>query len=292
MGRIVRALSDDGSALCTAIDTTDIVNELHRIHGTSATASAAAGRLATAACMMGALMKNEGDRLTLRINGGGSIGTITTVSDCWGNVKCCMDNPFADLPLNEANGKLNVGGIVGRDGYLAVIKDLGLKEPYMGQIPIVSGEIAFDITQYYAVSEQIPTVCALGVLVDTDLTIKRAGGYIIQLVPPVNEAAIDFIEENIKDMQSVTTMLEDGMTPDEIALKGLKGLGGEILDSWDAVYGCDCSRERTEKVLVALGKEELTKLAEEDPETEVCCHFCDKKYKFTREELKELISQI
>lgn len=231
MGKIVRALSADGSALCSAVDTTDIVNEIHRIHGTSATASAAAGRLATAACIMGALMKNETDRLELRINGGGKIGTITTVADYRGNVKCCMDNPFADLPLNS-KGKLDVGGIVGTDGYLSVIRDLGMKEPYVGQVPIVSGEIAIDVTQYYAVSEQIPTVCALGVLVDTDLTIKKAGGYMIQLVPPVNEAAIDFIEENIKDMQSVTKMLEDGLTPEEIALKGLKGLDGEILDSW------------------------------------------------------------
>ncbi len=292
MARIVRALSADGSALCSATDTTDIVNELHRIHGTSATASAASGRLVTAACIMGALMKNPTDRLTLRINGGGSIGTVTAVADYRGNVKCCMDNPYADLPLNPANGKLNVGGIVGTDGYLAVIKDLGMKEPYIGQIPIVNGEIALDITQYYAVSEQIPTVCALGVLVDTDLTVKKAGGYIIQLVPPVNEAAIDFIEENIKSMQSVTQMLENGLTPDEIALMGLKGLDGEILDSWDCEYYCDCSRERTEKVLVALGREELTKLAEEDPVTEVCCHFCDRKYEFTSDELLKLIKQI
>ena len=266
MGKIVRALSADGSALCSAVDTTDIVNEIHRIHGTSATASAAAGRLATAACIMGALMKNETDRLELRINGGGKIGTITTVAD--------------------------YGGIVGTDGYLSVIRDLGMKEPYVGQVPIVSGEIAIDVTQYYAVSEQIPTVCALGVLVDTDLTIKKAGGYMIQLVPPVNEAAIDFIEENIKDMQSVTKMLEDGLSPEEIALKGLKGLDGEILDSWEAQYYCDCSRERTEQVLITLGKDELAKLAEEEPVTEVCCHFCDNKYRFTSEELKELIKRI
>ena len=277
MGKIVRALSADGSALCSAIDTTDIVNEIHRIHGTSATASAAAGRLATAACIMGALMKNETDRLELRINGGGKIGTITTVADYRGNVKCCIDNPYADLPLN-AKGKLDVGGIVGTDGYLTVIRDLGMKEPYVGQVPIISGEIA--------------TVCALGVLVDTDLTIKKAGGYMIQLVPPVNEAAIDFIEENIKDMQSVTKMLEDGLTPEEIALKGLKGLDGEILDSWEAQYYCDCSRERTEQVLITLGKEELAKLADEDPVTEVCCHFCDNKYRFTSDELRELIKRI
>lgn len=287
MAKIVRALSADGSVLCSAIDTTDIVNEIHRIHDTSATASAAAGRLATAATIMGALMKNPTDRMTLRINGAGSVGTITVVADYRGNVKCSIDNPHADLPLNS-KGKLDVSGIVGKDGYLAVIKDLGMKEPYIGQIPIVSGEIAEDITAYYAVSEQIPTVCALGVLVDTDLSIKRAGGYIIQLVPPVNEAAIDFIEENIKTMQSVTTLLESGKTPEEIALLGLKGLDGEILDTWECVYACDCSRERTERVLMALGKKELLQLADEDEVTEVCCHFCDKKYHFTSDELRAL----
>ncbi len=287
MGKMVRCLSADGSVLCCAVDTTDIVSEIHRIHGTSATASAAAGRLATAASIMGGLMKSENDRLTLRINGGGSLGTLTCVADYMGNVKCCMDNPMADLPLNS-QGKLDVAGIVGTDGYLAVIKDMGLKEPYIGQIPIVSGEIAMDITQYYAVSEQIPTVCALGVLVDKDLSIKKAGGYLIQLVPPVNESAIDYIEENIKDMQSVTAMLEAGLTPEEIAMKGLKGLDGAVLDEWETVYACDCSRERTEQVLIAIGEKELNKLASEKEITEVCCHFCDKKYSFTSAELIDL----
>ncbi|MCH5323823.1 MAG: Hsp33 family molecular chaperone HslO [Eubacterium sp.] len=291
MGKIVRALSADGSVLCSAIDSTDIVRRIHEIHGTSATASAAAGRLITAASLMGALMKNESDRLTVRINGGGPVGTITTVSDYMGNVKCSIDNPLADLPPNQL-GKLDVAGIVGTDGYLTVIRDMGLKEPYAGQIPIISGEIAMDITQYYAVSEQIPTVCALGVLVDTDLSIKSAGGYIIQLVPPVNEAAIDFIEENIKDMQSVTELLTSGCTPQDIALKGLKGLDGDILDEWEAQYYCNCSRERTEQVLTAIGKTELEKLAAEQPSTELCCHFCEKKYRFTSDEIKELIKTI
>lgn len=291
MGIIARALSADGSALCFAMDSTDIVQRLHEIHKTSATASAAAGRLVTAASLMGALMKNETDRITVRINGGGPVGTITAVADYMGNVKCSIDNPFADLPPNK-QGKLDVSGIVGTDGYLAVIRDLGLKEPYAGQIPIISGEIAMDITQYYATSEQIPTVCALGVLVDTDLKIKCAGGYMIQLVPPINESAIDVIEQNIKDMQSVTELLSAGLAPEEIALKGLEGLGGDILDKWEAEYYCNCSRERTERVLAALGKEELLKLAEEQNETELCCHFCEKKYSFTSEQIRQLISRI
>ncbi len=289
MGKIVRALSADGSVLCSAINSTDIVSRIRQIHDTSATASAAAGRLITAASLMGAMMKNATDRLTVRINGGGAVGTITAVSDDMGNVKCSIDNPHADLPPND-KGKLDVAGIVGTDGYLAVIRDMGLKEPYSGQIPIISGEIAMDITQYYAVSEQIPTVCALGVLVDKDLSIKCAGGYIIQLVPPINESAIDYIEENIKDMQSVTEMLEKGLSPSDIALMGLKGLDGQILDEWEAGYYCGCSRERTERVLAALGKKELLKLAEEQPETELTCHFCDKKYRFTSEELIQIAS--
>ncbi len=296
MGKIVRALSEDGSVLCSSVDAADICNEIVRIHKPSPVATAAMGRLAAAGSLMGALMKGEDDALTLRINGGGPSGTILCVSDYMGNVRCCCDNPAADLPLKE-NGKLDVGGFVGKDGFLAVIRDLGLKEPYATQSPIVSGEIAEDITAYYAISEQIPTVCALGVLVDRDHSVKAAGGYIIQLVPPVNEAAIDFIENNIKDMQSVTQMLTEGKTPEEIALMGLKGLNGEILDSWECGYKCRCSRERTEKMLISLGKKELTQLAQESEnesgkETEICCQFCGKKYYFSKEELEKLAERI
>ena len=288
MGKLVRALSADGSVLCSSVDATDICNEIVRIHTPSPVATAAMGRLCAAGALMGALMKGEDDALTLRINGGGVGGTVVCVADYMGNVRCLCDNPQADLPL-RADGKLDVGGFVGRDGFLAVIRDLGLKEPYATQSPIVSGEIAEDITSYYAISEQIPTVCALGVLVDRDHSVKAAGGYIIQLVPPVNEAAIDFIENNIKKMQSVTQMLTDGKTPEEIALMGLEGLGGEILDSWDCGYRCTCSRERTEKMLISLGKKELVQLAEEaEGETEICCHFCGKKYYFGKSELEEL----
>lgn len=287
MGKIVRALSADGSVLCSAINSTDIVNEIFRIHQTTPVATAALGRLATAGCIMGAMLKGEDDSLTLRVNGGGPAGTMVVAADYRGNVRCYTEHPEVDLPL-KPNGKLDVSGYVGRDGFLGVVKDLGLKEPYATQVPIVSGEIAEDITSYYAVSEQIPTVCALGVLVDRDWTVKAAGGYIIQLVPPINEKAIDIIEKNIADMQSVTQMMEAGLTSEQIALKGLEGLDGEVLDSWDVSYKCKCSRERTEEMLISLGRDELNKLAAEDEETEVCCHFCDKKYYFTRDEILKL----
>lgn len=291
MGKLVRALSADGSVLCSAVDAKDICNEIVRIHTPSPVATAAMGRLCAAGSLMGALMKGEDDALTLRINGGGPGGTIVCVADYMGNVRCCCDDPSVDLPLKQS-GKLDVGGFVGNDGFLAVIRDLGLKEPYATQSPIVSGEIAEDITSYYAISEQIPTVCALGVLVDRDRSVKAAGGYIIQLVPPVNDAAIDFIEKNIAKMQSVTQMLSDGKTPEEIALMGLEGLDGEILDSWECGYKCRCSRERTERMLISLGKKELTQLAEDsEDDTEILCHFCGKKYYFSKEELKKLTAQ-
>ena len=290
MGKIVRALSADGSVLCSAVNSTDIVNEIHRLHNTSPVASAALGRLSTAGCIMGAMLKGQDDRLTLRMNGGGPAGNLIVCADYMGNVKCCADNCQAELPL-KANGKLDVSGYVGSDGFLGVIKDLGLKEPYATQIPIVSGEIAEDITNYYAVSEQIPTVCALGVLVERDLTIRSAGGYIIQLVPPINEAAIDIIEENIKNMQSVTELIETGMSAEDIALMGLKGLDADILDSWEVKYHCGCSRERTEAILLSLGRSELEKLASEQDTTEVCCHFCDRKYVFSSAEISQLLKK-
>jgi len=285
MSKIVRALSADGSVLCAAVDSRDIVNEIHRIHRTTPVASAALGRLATAGVIMGSLMKNERDLLTLRLDGGGPAGVITVTADYRGNVRCCANNYNVDLPLN-GKGKLDVAGYVGRQGLLGVIRDTGLKEPYAAQVPLVSGEIAEDITGYYAVSEQIPTVCALGVLVDIDLSIKAAGGYMLQLLPPVEEEKIAFIENNIKTMQSVTEMLDSGMTAGEIALLALKGLGGEILDEWEVFYKCDCSRERTGEVLVSLGRKELRKLGESGEKIEVCCHFCDKKYYFEPNEIK------
>lgn len=292
MAKIVRAISADGSVFCAAINSRDIVNEIFKLHQTTPVASAALGRLSTAGALMGSLLKNETDRLTIRVKGGGPAGVITVAADYKGNVKCSAGNVNVDLPLN-AKGKLDVAGYVGTEGFLGVIRDLGLKEPYATQVPLISGEIAEDITNYYAVSEQIPTVCALGVLVDTDWSIKAAGGYLIQLIPPVNEAAIDFIEENIKKMQSVTEMLDIGISAEQIAFMALEGLEPEILDTWEAEYLCGCGRERTEQILISLGKQELEGIVAEkgSENVEICCHFCNKKYYFTSGEIKELLEK-
>jgi molecular chaperone Hsp33 len=290
MGKIVRSLSEDGSVLCSAIDSTDMVRELARLHETTPVVTAALGRMTTACAIMGAMLKYEGDTLTLRINGGGECGTLTAVSDYRGNVKCCAGNARANVPL-KADGSLDVAGCVGKDGFLTVVKDMGLKEPYCGQIPLVSGNIAEDITAYYSVSEQIPTVCALGIVFNEDATVKAAGGYMVQLVPPVRDSAVDVIEKNLGDMESITAMLNKGLEPEKIAISALEGLGGEILDSWEARYYCDCSRERTEHVLISLGRKEIERLASEQEETEVCCHFCNKKYRFSAEEMLKLLKE-
>lgn len=290
MGRIVRALSEDGSVLCSAIDTTDIVKDIERLHQSSPVVTAALGRMCTAGAIMGALLKNEGDTLTLRMNGGGVCGTLTVVADYRGNVKCCAGNPQADVPLT-AEGSLDVPGCIGKEGFLTVVKDMGLKEPYVGQIPIVSGNVAEDITAYYSISEQIPTVCALGIVFNEDATVKAAGGYMLQLVPPVLDSAVKVIEDNLGRLESITGLLEKGLKPDELALNALEGLGREILDQWDAMYYCDCSRERTERILISLGKEELQKLADEGETTEVCCHFCNKRYEFSTTEIVKLLKE-
>lgn len=290
MGKIVRALSEDGSILCSAIDTTDIVRDIQRLHGTSPVVTAALGRMCTAGSIMGALLKNEGDSLTLRINGGGPCGTLTVVSDYRGNVKCCAGNAQAQVPL-RSDGGLDVPACVGVDGSLTVVKDMGLKEPYVGQIPLATGNIAEDITAYYSISEQIPTVCALGIVFDDDAAVKAAGGYMLQLVPPVLDSSVKVIEDNLQKMESITGMLEKGLKPEELAVAALEGLGGEILDQWDARYYCDCSRERTEQILISLGKEELQKLADEDKTTEVCCHFCNKKYEFSKDDICRLLKE-
>ncbi len=274
--------------LVCAIDSTEICREMERFHKTSATASAALGRLLTAAALMGCMLKSEEDSVTLKVNGGGSIGTVTAISDCDGNVRGTCDFPLADLPLNKANGKLNVGALVGTEGTFTVIKDLNLKEPYIGQTPLVSGEIAEDVTSYFAVSEQIPTVCALGVLVNPDLTIKAAGGYILQLLPGASEEEISLIEKNISKLKNVSTLIDEGKTPTEIAFSVLEGFEPEVLDESAARYKCNCSRTKMTKALISIGREELERLADEQDETEIVCGYCNSKYLFSREELIKL----
>lgn len=290
MGRIVRSISKDASVVCSAIDATDIVNEIEEIHNSSAVVTAALGRLAMGASLMGFGLKGKDDTITLRINGGGACGNLIAVSDSFGNVRAYVQNPVVEIPLNS-KGKLDVGGAVGRNGVLSVVKDLGLKEPYVGQVPIVSGEIAEDITSYFATSEQIPTVCALGVLVNPDLTVKKAGGFLLQLLPFAPEEAVDIIEKNINFMSSVTQMLDSGKTAEEISLMALEGLEPNVLDDFEVNYHCDCSRERVEKALISLGKKELTELSE-DENTNVKCHFCTKEYNFSSEEIKNLIKTL
>lgn len=284
MAKIVRTISKDASVVASAIDALDIVSEIERIHRTSAVVTAALGRLSIAASLIGNGLKGENDSVTVRMNGGGATGILIAVADSRGNVKSYVGNPIVELPLNKY-GKLDVSGAVGKDGTLSVVKDLGLKEPYVGQVPIVSGEIAEDIASYFAVSEQIPTVCGLGVLVNPDLTVKAAGGYLIQLLPFADESCIDILEANVNKLPPVTSMLDSGMSAEDIAKSVLDGLEPEVMDSFEVNYKCDCSKERVERALVSLGREELVKMAEEQDSTEVCCHFCDKKYVFSKDEL-------
>ena len=286
MGRIVRTISKDASVVCSAIDGRNIAARIEQIHKTSAVCTAALGRLALGASLLGFGLKGENDTVTLRISGGGPAGALIAVADSFGNVKAYIQNPVVEIPLNSV-GKLDVRGAVGTDGTLSVIKDLGLKEPYSGQIPIVSGEIAEDITSYLATSEQVPSVCALGVLVAPDLTVAQAGGFLIQLLPFAPDEAIDIIERNIKSMQSVTQLLSEGKTAEDIAMLALEGLEPNVLDDFEVSYKCDCTRERVERALMSLGADQIDELAQ-DENTEVRCHFCDKVYIFTREEVLAL----
>ena len=287
MGKLIRCITSDGLVMATALDSTDIVAKAEQLHKSSAVVTAALGRLLTATSLMGNALKGEGSTITVKIDGNGPSGAVIAVADSSGDVRGYAVNPVVEIPLKE-NGKLDVCGAVGTEGTLFVIKDLGLKEPYNGAIELVSGEIAEDITNYYAVSEQIPTVCALGVLVNPDLTVKKAGGFLLQLLPFAPDSCIDIIEKNISTMASVTTMMEMGYTAEDIAMKALEGLEPNVLDDFEVKYECGCSREKTEKILYSLNEKDIKDLAE-DEDTEVKCNFCDKVYHFTREELLNLI---
>lgn len=287
MGNLLRMIAKDGSLVCTVLDGTGIVGETEKIHQTSAVVTAGLGRLMMAASMMGVMLKNEQDSVTLRMAGNGPAGTLIAVSDSRGNPRGYVQNPVVEIPLNE-HGKLDVAGAVGRQGSLTVIKDIGYDEPVSGTVPIVSGEIAEDITYYYANSEQIPTVCALGVLVDTDLSVKAAGGYLVQLLPGAGEDVIERLEHNLETIRPVSSLIDEGMTPKEIGEKLLAGFAPEVLDAHTAIFRCDCSRERVERALISLGREELKRLAQEQEKTEVNCHFCNKHYVFSENDLLQM----
>lgn len=286
--RLIRATALEGKVRAFAARTTGIVEELRLRHNASPTAIAALGRAVTAGAIMGAMLKGE-EKLTIQIKGGGPLGQIVVDANPQGEVRGYVDEPETNLPLNEA-GKLDVGGAVGRDGYLHVIKDLGLKEPYRGSIPIVSGELGDDFTYYFAKSEQTPSAVALGVLVDTDYSVKASGGFIIQLLPGLSDEEISEIEERLAHIPPVTAMLEDGLELDEI-LANVLGMV-QVLDEIDLRFQCKCSRERVEQALISLGKEEIRHLLEEDGEAEVRCHFCNEKYLFDENALNEVLTKI
>lgn len=287
---LIRMMDRDGVLCVLAADTTEMVREMQRLHGTAKVVSAALGRLLTAASLMGSMLKGEMDSVTLTVRGDGPASPLTAVSDSRGNVRGCAGRVDVDLPLN-AKGKLDVAGAVGKAGTLTVVRDLGLREPYVGQVPLVSGEIAEDVTAYYAASEQIPTVCALGVLVDPDTQgILRAGGFMVQLLPTADDGVIDRVERCIQGVRPVTTMLFEGMKPEDICRAVLPEFELEVLDSASVGYRCTCSHERTKNALRATGLAALEEMAE-DAETRVTCNFCNKTYVFSQNEMRALADE-
>ena len=281
----------DGFVKVVAIRSTEIVRRGSQIHGTTANATAAFGRVLTAASMMGNMQKVENGSMTLQCKGDGPIGTIVCVSDPTGNVRGYVYEP--NVPLVEKYpGKLDVGSTVGRNGTMTVIRDLQMKEPYVGSIPLVSGEIGDDVTAYFVQSEQIPTACALGVLVDRDQSVKVAGGYLIQLLPGAPEETIDKLEAGIQRAGAVTPMLEQGMTPEDILGQVMGDLGVLFLETTEVSYKCYCDRDRVTAALISLGRKELQEIADEGKDFPVECQFCDTVYKFTPQDVKEILKKV
>jgi len=287
MSYILRGTSKNHGIRIFAADTTSMVEEARRLHNTSPVASAALGRALTASSIMGIMMKGDNDKLTLSINGKGPLGTIVCVADSKGTVKGYVSNPLVDIPT-RADGKLDVGSAVGINGLVTIIKDMGMKEPYTGQYPLVNGEIAEDLTAYYAYSEQQPSAIALGVLVDVDYSIKAAGGFIVQLMPDAEEKDIDILEKNLSQITSVSHLIDDGKTPEDLINLVLKDLEPMIYEKIPVSYKCDCSRERIEKALISIGKKDLDEIIKEDKLAEISCHFCNTVYHFNEAELIDL----
>lgn len=285
---IVRATAGQGQVRAFAATTGNLVEEARTHHNTSPVATAALGRLLTAGAMMGSMMKNESDMLTLQIKGDGPLGGITVTADAAANVKGYVDNPDAMMP--PKNGKLDVGGAVGI-GLLNVIKDMGLKEPYVGQTILQTSEIAEDLTYYFATSEQVPSSVGLGVLMNKDNTVRCAGGFIVQVMPFVTDEVLNKLEANIQKISSVTSMLDDGHTPEQMLEKVLEGLDLEITDTIPARFYCNCSHERIEKAIISIGKKDIQEMINDGKEVEVKCHFCNTAYKFSVEELKDILKR-
>ncbi|MEE1015822.1 MAG: Hsp33 family molecular chaperone HslO [Lachnospiraceae bacterium] len=286
---IVRAMAADQQIRAFAVTSRELVEKARESHNTSPVATAALGRLLSAGAMMGVMMKGEKDVLTLQMKGSGPLGGNTVTADSMGNVKGYVDNPNAMLPPN-AEGKLDVGGAIGI-GILNVIKDMGLKEPYNGTVELKTGEIGDDLTYYFATSEQVPSAVGLGVLMNKDNTVKQAGGFIIQLMPFIDEKVVDKLEEKLATVKSVTAMLDNGYTPEMILEELLGEFGLEITDTMPTKFTCNCDKKRVEKALIGVGRKNLNEMVQDGKTIEVNCHFCNAKYEFTVEELKELIKR-
>ena len=286
---MIRATAADGQIRAFAATTRDMVENAKNAHNTSPIATAALGRLMTAAAMMGSDLKGEGELLTLRIEGDGPIGGLLVTADGKGDVKGYAFNPDVMLPPN-AQGKLDVGGSLGL-GVLSVIKDIGLKEPYVGQTQLITGEIAEDLTYYFATSEQVPSSVALGVLMNKDNTVRQAGGFIIQLLPGASDEIIDRLEAKLSGISSITSLLDAGKTPEEILTDILGEFGLEILKKMPVQFHCDCERSRVEKAIISIGRKEIQDMIDEEKEIEVNCQFCNKHYKFSVDELGEMLKK-
>ncbi len=285
---IVTGMAANSQVRAFAITSKNLVETARKQHDTSPVATAALGRFLSAGAMMGSMMKNDSDVLTMQVKAGGPLEGMTVVADSHANVKGYVGNPAVMLPAK--NGKLDVGGAVGI-GFMNIIKDMGMKEPYLGQAVLQTGEIAEDLTFYFATSEQIPSSVGLGVLMNKDNTVKQAGGFIIQLLPFASEETISALETNLKELDTVTNMLEAGMTPEEMLQEVLKGLDIQFTDKLDTKFACDCSKEKVTKAIMSVGKQELEDMITEGEDVEAKCHYCNTSYRYTVEDLKEILKE-
>ena len=291
MDKLVRATAHNGDIRIIAAITTEMVEKASKIHNCSPTASAALGRMLTAGSLMGAMLKSENDSLTLQIDGGGDAKGITVTTHSDGNIKGYIGNPNVDLPLN-AKGKLDVGGAIGKNGYLKIIRDMGLKDPYVGQTPICTGEIGDDLAYYFTVSEQTPSAVAVGVLVDKDLSIKAAGGFIIQMMPDASEFLADILTYRLQEIPPITTMINEGKSIEDILNALFDDMDLKIYEENTEVnFKCDCSRERVEKVLLSIGEKDLQEIYDDGKTEEIHCHFCNTKYEFTKDDIGKLLKE-
>lgn len=291
MDYIIRAINKEKDVKIQVAITTELVEKARKTHNLTKTASAVLGRTLSAGIILAEDMKNEKDSITVNINGDGPVGRIVATAKNNGKIKGYVQNPNADADVRESDGKLDVSGLVG-NGTLTVVRDLGMREPYVGQVPLVSGEIAEDFANYLYTSDQVPSVVGLGVLVDTDLTIKSSGGFILQLMPGTSEETICKIEENLKDLPTVTQMIESGFNAEDILNRVMQGFEMKILNKKEISFDCDCSKEKVEDALVSLGTKEIEEIIKEDKKAEIQCHFCNTFYNFDEEDLNKILLKI